>query len=391
MRVLAVTRIFPNSLEPLSSPFNRQQFEALGQHCELDVLEAIPAVPLLSRFGVPARAALLRGLPKTEIVGGIRTHYMRALYVPRVGLGVAGPLYFASSLPHADLVRRADVLLGAWAYPDGAATIALAKTFGKPCVVKVHGSDLNVIAKRPGARVWLRSLFPKVTLAVAVSRPLVTELENLGVPKDRVRYIPNGVDTTLFRPRPRAECRAKLGVDPNAKLVVFVGRLERAKGIEELLGAIEALRAARSDVRFVLLGDGETGARVREIAAASNGVVTAPGPRPLPEIAEWLGACDVFCLPSHREGTPNVVLEALASGRPVVATSVGGIPDIVDDAVGKLVPAHDAPALTRALGDALDRDWDPSFIASRGPTSWDESGTVLFRALEEARAIHSQR
>jgi ribosomal protein L18 len=126
-----------------------------------------------------------------------------------------------------------------------------------------------------------------------------------------------------------------LGVADDGPIVLFVGRLERAKGIVELLAAIDAIRAERPDVRFVLLGDGETSARVRELAAASNGGILAPGPRPLAEVAEWLGACDVFCLPSHREGTPNVVLEALASGRPVVATSVGGIPDIVDDSVGK--------------------------------------------------------
>jgi glycosyltransferase involved in cell wall biosynthesis len=386
MRVLAVTRIFPNSLEPLSSPFNRQQFAALAEKCDLEVLEPIPAVPLLARFGVPARAAKLRALPREETVGGIATRYMRTFYVPRVGLGLAAPLFVASSLPHVDLVRRADVLLGTWAYPDAAATVVLARAFDKPVVVKVHGSDVNVIARRPGARAWLTRLLPRATMAVAVSRPLVTALAELGVPEDRICYVPNGVDTTLFRPRARDEARARLGVDSTDPIVLFVGRLEPAKGIDELLGAIAILRRERPRTRFVLLGDGVSAKSVREVAEASDGRVTAPGARPLAEVADWLAACDVFCLPSHREGTPNVVLEALACGRPVVATSVGGIPDIVDESVGRLVAPGDAAGLARALIDALGVPWDERFIASRGPTSWEESAAALHAVLAEARA-----
>lgn len=385
MRVLAVTRIFPNSLEPLSSPFNRQQFAALAKKCDLQVLEAIPAVPILARFGIPERAARLRSLPREEDVGGIFTRYMRTLYVPKVGLGLAGPLFVASSIPHVDLFRRADVVLGTWAYPDAAAAVVLAQAFQKPSVVKVHGSDVNVIARRLGARAWLKAVLPRATMAVAVSRPLVAALGDLGVPLDRIRYVPNGVDTTLFRPRPRDEARQRLGVDSTDPIVLFVGRLEPAKGIDELLSAITTIRRDRPKTRFVLLGDGVSRDRVREVAVASDGHVLAPGPRPLTEVAEWLAACDVFCLPSHREGTPNVVLEALACGRPVVATSVGGIPDIVDESVGRLVEAQDAGSLARALLDALSVPWDEKFVASRGPTSWEESANQLHAVLEEAR------
>ena len=385
VRVVAVTRIFPNSLEPLSSPFNRQQFSALADMCDLEVLEAIPAVPVADRFGFPERAARLRALPREETVAGIPTRYMRTLYVPKVGLGVAAPLFWASSLLHLDVVRRADVVLGAWAYPDATCAVALARALGKPSVVKVHGSDLNVIGKRPGARVWLSRLLPMATRAVAVSRPLGAELEALGVPRDRVRFVPNGVDASLFRVRDRAEARAKLGVEHTDPIVTFVGRLEPAKGIEELLTAIAGVRRARPDARFVLLGDGVTGDRVRTLAAGSGERVLAPGSRPLAEVADWLAASDVFCLPSHREGTPNVVLEALACGRPVVATRVGGIPDVVDDAVGRLVPARDAGALEAALLAALEIKWSAEAIAARGPKSWKESAAMLHDVLVEAR------
>lgn len=390
MRVLAVTRIFPNSLEPLSSPFNRQQFGALADLCDLEILESIPAMPVLSRFGVPSRAAKLRALPREERLGGIVTRYMRTLYLPKVGLGLAAPLFLASATPHLAMARKADVILGAWAYPDGAASALLARILGKPSVVKVHGSDLNVIAKRPGARAWLRRTFPHLTMAVAVSKPLMVALAELGVPEDRIRFVPNGVDSTLFRVREggqgRAEARRGLGVDSGDPMVVFVGRLEPAKGIHELLAAIEVVRRDKPRTRFVLLGDGVSRDKVQELARSSNGYVVAPGPRPLSEVAEWLAACDVFCLPSHREGTPNVVLEALACGRPVVATTVGGIPDIVDEAVGRLVPPRNGEALARALNEALEAKWDESFVASRGPKSWKESASALHAVLAEAHS-----
>ncbi len=382
MRVLAITKIFPNSLEPLSSPFNRQQFGALAELCDLSVLEAIPYFPLSGLTGQPPRAAKLTALPIWETVAGIETFYMRQLYLPKVGTPVGVPLYLASLAPFRALARKFDVILGAWGYPDGCATTLFARALGKPSVIKVHGSDVNVLAKVKSARAVMRRVLPMASAMVAVSRPLGKELEALDVPASRIHLVRNGVDTKLFFPRDRDAALKELGLPLDRPLIVFCGRLEPQKGLEELLEAFGRVRRARPNVMLALLGDGVMRDRVRKEVEASGGALVAPGARPLKEIATWLAACDVFTLPSWMEGTPNVVLEALASGRPAVATRVGGIPDVLSDPKsGILVPAKDAEALAAGLLAALDRKWDPREVAACGPGSWEKSAKSLHDVL----------
>jgi len=386
MRAVVITKIFPSSLEPLSAPFNRQQLAALARRCELDVLVAVPHVPFARALSLPARAARLAALPARERVHGVDVTYVRQLYVPRVGLPAAVPLYLASLLPHVERLRAADVVLATWAYPDGCAGVLAARALGKPCVVKVHGTDVNVVLRRRAARAVAARVLPMADAVVAVSRPLATELVRLGVDPERVALVGNGVDGELFFPRDRAAARRALGVDDDARVVLFVGRVEPRKGFGELLDAFDAVRARVPRAVLVAIGDGVSleSSRAR-VARWPHGAARLLGARPQAEVAEWLGACDVLALPSWSEGMPNVVLEALASGRPVVATSVGGIPDaLMHPSAGLVVPPRDAPALADALGAALARDWDPQAVRRCGPPSWDASAGGLYRVLLEA-------
>jgi glycosyltransferase involved in cell wall biosynthesis len=392
MRVVVITKIFPSSLEPLSAPFNLRQIAELAKRCDVEVLEAIPHVPLAQAFSVPARAARLSALPARELVHGVDVTYVRQLYVPRVGLAVAVPLYLASLLPHRERLRAADVLLATWAYPDGCATVLAARACGKPCVVKVHGSDVNVVLQTSAARALAARVLPLADAVVAVSRPLAEELVELGVPRERVHLVMNGIDASVFRPRDRAAARRALGVADDARVVLFVGRLEPQKGIHELLDAFERMRARVPRATLALVGQGISSDEVRaRVARWEHGAAILLGARPPAEVAEWMGACDVMTLPSWAEGTPNVVLEALASGRPVVATGVGGIPDVLRDArSGIVVPPRDAGALASALGDALERQWDEAAVHASAPGSWRESAEGLASVLEHALAAHAR-
>jgi glycosyltransferase involved in cell wall biosynthesis len=388
MRVLVITKIFPSSLEPLSAPFNLQQIRELATRCDVEVLEAVPHVPLARMLSFPARAARLAGLPPRERVQGIDVTYLRQLYVPRVGLSAAVPLYLTSLIPHRKRVRAADVILATWAYPDGCAAILAARACNKPCVVKVHGSDVNVVLRTGAARALAARILPMADAVIAVSRPLVEELARIGVPRDRLHLVGNGIDAALFYPRDRAAARRELGVSADARLVLYVGRLEPQKGIRELLDAFDRVRARVPRASLALLGDGvstrETRARV---ASWGDGVARLLGPRPHAEVAAWMGACDVMTLPSWAEGTPNVVLEALSSGRPVVASRVGGIPYLLhDERAGVVVPPRDALALASALTSALERPWDPAAVQAFGPWSWRESADALFAVLRGAWA-----
>jgi teichuronic acid biosynthesis glycosyltransferase TuaC len=364
MRVLIVTKIFPNSVEPLSSPFNRRQFAALAKLCDVEVLATIPWFPGASVLKRWSSAGRLSSVPERECIDGVRVRHPRYVFLPKIGHAVSGPLYAASLattvLPYRG---RVDVVLGAWAYPDGFASVAIGSMLGVPAVVKLHGSDMNVVARWSGPRRRLEWALPRAERVVAVSRPLAEAAAALGVRRDRIDVVPNGVDRAVFRPQDRGNARRELGLPEDTPLVLYVGHITEQKGAFDLVRAFHAKRSSLRGVRLVLVGDGSGVDACRALARRLGVEISLVGSVAHEMVPTWLAACDVLSLPSWHEGTPNVVLEALASGRPVVATRVGGIPDVVSDDVGALVPPKDPQALGDALSHILQRRHDPSAIS----------------------------
>jgi glycosyltransferase involved in cell wall biosynthesis len=390
LRVLVVTRQFPNATDPHFSPFNRQQFAALGRRCAVDVLASVPWFPGASLFARWSLAGRFAGVPRSESIDGLSVAHPRYLHLPKVGRRAAGALYAASLAGEARRRRgRYDVLLASWAFPDGVAGVSLARILGVPAVVKVHGSDMNVLARMPQVARSLRWALPQARRVVAVSRPLADVVASFGVPRDRIDVVGNGVDGELFHPRDRAEARAGLGHGGDARRwLLYVGRLEEAKGVLDLVGAFSLLARRRSDVRLVLVGDGAARAGCEQAAAGLGDRVLVAGARPLEEVPRWMGACDALVLPSWAEGTPNVVLEALACGRRVVASDVGGTPDLVSGPeLGELVPPRSPALLADALGRAADAVYSPELVARAGARhGWGESARRLEASLRKALA-----
>jgi teichuronic acid biosynthesis glycosyltransferase TuaC len=380
MRVLAITKIFPNAAEPLSAPFNRQQFAELAKLCELDVMATIPWYPgagLLARW---SSAGKLARVPRNETIDGIAVTHPRTLFVPRLAHSTWGPLYAASIAPLVAPMRGAvDIVLGSWAYPDGFAAVVAAKLLGVPCVVKLHGSDINLIAKERGPRRMLEWALPRARRVVAVSKALAHEVTQLGVDPAHVRVVMNGVDADLFKPRDRAAARAELGLG-SGPLAIYVGNLKPEKGVRELNAAWPSVATQLPDATLAVIGGGP-------LAAEMGGErMSLIGPEPHERVNLWMAAADILVLPSHAEGTPNVVLEALASGRRVVASRVGGVPDLItSDALGALVPANAPDALAAAIAKALGEPYDPSEVARLGARGgWAASARALHAVLEDA-------
>lgn len=385
MRVLAITKIFPNAAEPLSAPFNRQQFAALAKRCELEVMATIPWFPgagLLSKW---SSAGKLAAVPYREEIAGIHVSHPRTLFVPRLALATWGPLYAASIAPALRKYRgKVDVVLGSWAYPDGFAAVLAARLLGVPSVIKLHGSDINLLGKLPGPRRLLQWALPQAARVVAVSRALGDEVVELGVARDRVKIVMNGVDAELFHPRDRAEARRALGL-PAGPLVLYVGNLKPEKGVVELARAWPLVVAKAPDAKLAIVGGGPLRDELEKLLPATSGA-TLYGPQPLPQIPTWMAAADLLVLPSHVEGTPNVVLEALASGRRVVASAVGGVPDLITSpTLGALVPPREPEALADALASALATPYEPADVAELGARGgWDASAAALHAVLAGA-------
>jgi glycosyltransferase involved in cell wall biosynthesis len=386
LRVLVVTQLFPNVAEPMNAVYNRLQCVALSRLCDVDVRAVIPWFPGASLFARWSSAGRCVGVPAEEVVDGLQVRHPRTLFVPKVGVRWAPRLYAASLWPSVKHLRgQVDVVLGCWAFPDGVAATMLAERLGAACVVKVHGSDLNVFAQREPFRRIMAATLPGVGRLVAVSRPLAEKAVELGIPRDRVVIVRNGLDRETFRPRDRAEARRSVGIEASARWILYVGGLLRTKGLADLLAAFDALAPRHPDLRLALVGDGPDAPLARAAAERHPGRIVLTGALPLASVAQWMGACDVLTLPSWNEGTPNVILEAFASGRRVVATRVGGIPDVMTSPrLGLLVPPKDPVALAEALARAAVEPYDPADLTSAAPHGWAESAAQLHATLAAA-------
>ena len=284
-----------------------------------------------------------------------------------------------------------DVVVAYWAYPEGFSGVRAAHALGRPCIVGVLGSDVltrNGILERK-----TRSTLHAADAVAVVSGDLARVVASrYGVAPERVHTIINGYNTSVFRPQPQRACRAALGLREDARLLVFVGRLIEAKGLRELLRAFNTLAAADPRVELAFVGDGVMRAELTTLAQASPAAsrIHLAGALAPAQVAAWIGAADVSTLPSWSEGYPNVVVEALACGRPVVASRVGGLPEILHADNGILVPPRDAEALADALRDALERQWDHEAIAAAMQRTWDDVARETLALCETLCASPAQ-
>ncbi|MCW7537520.1 glycosyltransferase [Aquabacterium sp. A7-Y] len=353
---LADVRVFFQSLRYPSLPLLRPRsfiYGEVGRDYRLDGVDveafSYPAVPVVSR--------VLNG---------------------HVGAAVLGPRVRA---------WKPDLLLAYWVYPDGYAAVRVARSLGVPCVVGALGSDIHV---RSGLNVWMtRKTIAAADALLTVSEAMRhTAIDNFQADPARVHTVVNGFNTSVFRPGSQREARQQLGLAEDGRYIVFVGRFVEAKGVLELLSAFSQLAAGDAKLRLVLLGDGVMRQALLERVAASGlgERVIVPGGLPPLEVARWIRASDLLTLPSWSEGYPNVVVEAVACGRPVVATDVGGTREIVNPSNGLLVAPRDVEQLRSALRAALDRHWDHDAIAAAMRRSWDDVAAETLRVCESVVA-----
>jgi len=278
-------------------------------------------------------------------------------------------------------------MVGCWLYPDGVTAARIARVLGIPLVLKAHGTDVNQPWRAGMTGRRLRAAVADASSLVLVSRALAQRAAEIGLDVTRAEVIYNGVASDRFSPRDRAECRRVLGLSPADRLLLFVGNLKSAKGCVDFLSAAPAVLRAQPTAKFCFVGSGVAEQALRTLAdrLGVTAALVLAGRQQHEKIVTWMGASDLVALPSHAEGVPNVLLEAMACGRPVVATNVGGIPEIVGPSSGRLVPPHDPDALSAALIEVLETVWSPNSIRdSVMQFTWQQSGRSLARVIETA-------
>ncbi|QNK01627.1 glycosyltransferase family 4 protein [Dyella telluris] len=378
LKVLVLTNLFPSPWDPLRSPFNRQQFERLGERHQVDVITAVDFRERFGRQRKPFRAE------------NVRTDHFVFFYPPLIGRSLHAASWLLSLLGQKwRRLRRAsyDCMLLSWGYPDAAAAGWLARRLGIPYVVKVHGSDLNVKAEQAWVRPQIRHALCGAQAVVAVSQALADKAVAMGVDPTRVHVLYNGVEPSLFHPGSLSDARAKLSLPQDERILLYVGNLKDTKGCLDLLNAFPHVLLNQPDANLLFVGSGPCRDALLQRAAAlgCQDRVRLVGAIEHDALGDWFRAADVLCLPSHNEGVPNVILEAMACGTPAVATRVGGIPEVLPEHAGILVNVRDRIGLEGALVDALGKSWDSAHIASHAARfRWDENIQELSDVLEEA-------
>ncbi len=378
MRVAVLTQYFPTSSLPWAGHSAYQTLRILASMCDLHVFypEATYPAPLLKAMGRTGKPMDRSWSPPDVAVTYIPYPVLPVVSRPLNGFTIASKLRQS--------IRRytPDILLNYVAYPDGYAAIRIGHDLRVPVVLTAIGSDLNRMSD-PLCAALTRSALRQANGVITVSRDLAKTAIANGANPATTQAILNGCDTSVFHPGDRARARQELALGAEEQVVVYVGRLDVRKGLIELIDALAALRPTHPRLRAYIVGDGPDRPLLVE-AIAKHGMgeaITLVPSCPTQRVALWMAASDLVTLPSYKEGCPNVVVEALAAGRPVVATHVGGIPELMDESCGRLVPPQDVPAQAQALEQVLAESWNAEDISSRQSRSWSQVAEELYASL----------
>ncbi len=389
MRALVLSSTFPNANQPTLGVFVRERMTALARHCELRVVAPVPWFPANGLI----RGARVVGVPPVEDGGAFPVYHPRFLSIPRYLKCLDGMLYAASLAPFLARLRREfdfDLIDAHFAYPDGLAAVLLGQLLRRPVVVTLRGSIVR-LRHYPLHRPQIRWALGRATRVIAVSQSLKDVARGLGVNAQHISVIPNGVDLAKFYPKNRNAAREVCGLPRDRPIILTVGGIYEGKGQHHVVETLATLSTGHPDAIYVIVGEDRRDGyaeRLRSLIARSGlgERVRFAGPQPHDALSDWYSAADDFCLATQSEGWANVLLEALACGTPVVATKVGGNPEIVpDDRYGLLVPHGDVPALSDALERAIESRWDRAALAAYAAThTWEAAASRVVREFEAA-------
>jgi glycosyltransferase involved in cell wall biosynthesis len=396
LRVLIYTTLFPNSMLPLKGSFVLERMRHLPSSIEMKVVAPVPYFPPLK---VNPNWFRLSRVPRRETYRGFEIDHPRYVVIPKVGMAAHGIAMFLGSLRRVwknARSQRFHLIDAHYVYPDGLAAILLGRMLSTPVVISARGSDINLFPKFPTIRPLIRHVLKKADAVIAVSQSLKDAMTQLGCPEDKITVIGNGVDSEKFKPLPKATVRQQLGLPRQARIVLAVGHLVELKGFQVLIEAVSRLRARMPDILLVIVGEGVFRSSLEQQVSrlGLEHSVRLVGAVPHETLSSWYSAADMFCLASSSEGSPNVVLEALACGLPVLSTDVGSVAEILDAGNCGALVTRTPEAFERAISEAFARAWDREAIVSyAGTHGWNVVADKLvsvYRTVLESRRNQAQ-
>jgi glycosyltransferase involved in cell wall biosynthesis len=354
MNILTFTTLYPNAARPQHGIFVENRIRELSKTVGVSVRVVAPCpwFPFtVSLFGRYSKFALI---PRSEIRHGISVEHPRYPLVPKIGMDAAPALMYYGVRREIERLKRSsdfDLIDAHYFYPDGVAAIMLGLHVRKPVAITARGSDLNIIAQYTVPRRMIRWAAERAAGLVTVSAALREHLVGLGIARDRVFVLPNGVDLELFCPGNRAKFRSELGV--KGLVLLSIGNLIPLKGHELTIEVLTHLPEAH----LLIVGDGPRRSSLQNHAKRLGVAdrIAFLGSMPQHALPKIYSAADIVILASRHEGWPNVLLEAMACGTPVVVSDIPGMREIVRPPLaGRLVSERTAQRFACAVQQIID-------------------------------------
>ncbi len=350
MKIGILTNSYPAYKGHLQSPFIHELAKALAKENEVKVV-----CPYYGKFskkkeivdGVEIRRFQyfpLRFQKLTE--GGGMPSSLKASFIAKLNM----PFFMISSiLKSVKELRKCEVIHCQWTL-SGVSGIFVKYLFRKPMILTTRGADLTL--KNNLFKTIIKFIFERCDFITPNNEDHVKIIEEMGIPKEKIFPIPNGIDIESFKPRNKNVMRNKFNLPSDKKIILFVGWLIERKGVNYLLDAASKIVKVIPDTLFIIIGNGILEEQLKSYSCelGLREYVMFLGAKSSEEIPYWMNAADIFVLSSLSEGRPNVVAEASSSGLPVIATEVNGTPEIVEDSkTGFLIPSKDSDAIYNKL------------------------------------------
>lgn len=368
--LVIITNLYPLPWEPNRATFNKQQFALLDDDYNKSVLVPVAFSQWFKQRKLIKQTESLRFVPY--------------FYTPKFGRRFYSIFMFLSILIHSGswLKRKnPDIMFASWAFPDAVATKWLSNIFKAKFFFKVHGSDINEFAKIKSRASQIRKAANSALGIISVSKALKQEMVDLGIPADKIHVIYNGVNHEKFATTSPLKQNKSLPKD----YILYVGNLKKDKGIFELLHGFAQIHQKFPLLNLIYAGPGALKSELlnQAMQLGITDKVTLLGAVNHNELPILMQKAKLLALPSYNEGVPNVVLEAMACGTPVVATSVGGIPEVLDEInCGAIIAPRNNEAVAEGLIKVLTHSWSSEAIKKHSLNfSWEKNKAQLLRVL----------
>ncbi len=382
MRILFISNLFPDRSEPWRGLDNATLLQALRRERPDLTVRTLALRPriLPRRLSLEARRCDEWAKPE----------YLAVPYLPKAG-GMNDRLVSAAVarwIQNHLKLRELDIVLTPWLFPDACGVQRALGPQASRQLAIAQGSDVHRYLKLPMRCRAILRMTHEVGAVITRSRDLGSLLATAGSPTHKVHPIYNGVDTECFHPGSKEPIRPDLHLPADRRVAVFVGNFLPVKGIDLLIRGIAEAAHRGPEIHLVLIGSGPLEKDLRHLAneLGISDRLHWPGRLPPPKVADYMRAADVVCLSSLNEGLPNVVLEAMACGRPVISTDVGGIHEVLGREntthalISKRVPAAYAEALVRVLNQRTDE----ARISNHGASfSWQNCARHHLQIMEQ--------